>query len=412
MAIRTKRKANATGFEGWYSYYAGFPVEFATAILRRRRKGCGLVLDPWNGSGTTTTSAACLGIPSVGVDLNPVARVLALARLHREPPGEFSARITRALKGPSSPPKISEDDPLLSWFSPEVAARFRALQTKLFSESENGRAKLSDPSVAFSTVYLIKAARRLLADRIGSNPTWLRLPNEPLNVTPKDLSRALAVCLKDAVTVLGEAPRLPTSPPSVSLLTADVKQLPLSDASVELILTSPPYCTRIDYAVATAFELSFLGVGRSGADFRSLRRKLMGTTCIRPAEGRSIPNSWPRAVRQIVEEIRDHPSYESSGYYFKNIWQYFSDADRSIAEINRVMKAGGVAYLVVQTSYYKNICIDLPRLYREIGHAHGLKSTKKSETAVPRSLADINTKARKHLKTRRYSESLIALEKS
>ena len=63
------------------------------------------------------------------------------------------------------------------------------------------------------------------------------------------------------------------------LQVASSEKLPLAEASVDIVLASPPYCTRIDYAVATSVELSLLGFVRD-AGFRDLRRGLIGTTTV------------------------------------------------------------------------------------------------------------------------------------
>jgi hypothetical protein len=41
----------------------------------------------------------------------------------------------------------------------------------------------------------------------------------------------------------------------------DCWSLPLDAESVDLVITSPPHCARIDYAVKTKFELAVMGVG-------------------------------------------------------------------------------------------------------------------------------------------------------
>jgi hypothetical protein len=57
---------------------------------------------------------------------------------------------------------------------------------------------------------------------------------------------------------------------------ASSESLPIGDKSVDFILTSPPYCTRIDYAVATMPELALIGY-KLNSDFKSLRKQLIGT---------------------------------------------------------------------------------------------------------------------------------------
>jgi DNA modification methylase len=82
-----RNKRLQTGWEGFFPYYAGYPELFARELLKSARLPHGaVVLDPWNGSGTTTYIATSLGLDSIGIDLNPVMIIVARARLL--PPSE------------------------------------------------------------------------------------------------------------------------------------------------------------------------------------------------------------------------------------------------------------------------------------------------------------------------------------
>jgi hypothetical protein len=62
-------------------YYTMFPLEFPLGVLARRGRPNQWVLDPFCGRGTTTFAARLLGLPSVGLDSNPLAAALAAAKV-------------------------------------------------------------------------------------------------------------------------------------------------------------------------------------------------------------------------------------------------------------------------------------------------------------------------------------------
>ena len=64
-------------------YYTMFPLAFPFGVLSRRSQPRQWVLDPFCGRGTTTFAARLLGLPSVGLDSNPLAAALAAAKLRR-----------------------------------------------------------------------------------------------------------------------------------------------------------------------------------------------------------------------------------------------------------------------------------------------------------------------------------------
>lgn len=74
-------------------YYTMFPLTFPLRVLRSANPGA-WVLDPFCGRGSTNFAARLLGLPSLGVDANPVAVAIARAKVIQTTPG----RVTRACR--------------------------------------------------------------------------------------------------------------------------------------------------------------------------------------------------------------------------------------------------------------------------------------------------------------------------
>lgn len=128
-----KRSArNLTGRDVWFPYYAGFSRTFATSLIRSAQiREDGWVLDPWNGSGTTTSSAFSLPCSSIGIDLNPVMAIAAKARIlcRREKGSLNPLLVDILLKADSKKNKeLSKDDALVTWFEPTAAAVVRNIE--------------------------------------------------------------------------------------------------------------------------------------------------------------------------------------------------------------------------------------------------------------------------------------------
>lgn len=397
-----------------YPYYAGFSQGFArTALAPVPRDG--LVLDPWNGSGTTTLAAAREGLAAVGSDLNPFALMVSTAKLIDEGTARDVLDRCRRLREPRSSTDDVRGDALSLWFSADVVRAFRAIERACADVADKvtatrpAGASSASTAEAMLIVALVRAARPLAVPATLSNPTWAR-PRRKKRGTAADLFARFQDQLTSLRAVCADF--LSAPPTAIRLLAADARLLPLPSASVDAVVTSPPYCTRIDYAVTTSFELAALSGGTWGKDdFRHLREQLMGTTVVRRDDATDIRAHWPGAVQALLAEIHAHRSHGSRRYYYRNLRQYFDDADRSFAEIARVLKNRGTCIVVAQTSFYKEIEIDLPRLLADVAREHGLAGSIIASSAVWPVMANLNSGAKKHLKRRSYNEAVLRLEK-
>jgi len=346
----------------WYKFYPGFSESFAESVLSSAGLDEGAwVLDPWNGGGTTTSAAASLGLNACGYDLNPVMIIVAKARCLD--PAEYpSLRPLTVDLGRKAKKlfKVSPDDPLLTWLVPRSAAAIRgieaAIQTLLVDDREylSVKARGTDAVsglAAFFYVALFRALGSVFSHFRTSNPTWLKRPGSP-NARLRPGADYLRRIFKSEIakmlpktTVIREIPRAERV-----LKVASSESLPLKTSSVDFVLASPPYCTRIDYAVATSAELSLLGFGY-GSGFAELRRGLIGNTTV-PEKAPPTSAAWGETCLGFLGDLREHGSKASATYYYKNHLQYFRSLSASVAEISRVLRRGGGCVLVVQDSYY------------------------------------------------------------
>jgi DNA modification methylase len=395
--LTPKRLKSDAGIDALYPYYAGFSTRFAVQTLRdlALRKGA-VVLDPWNGSGTTTTAAASLGFHAVGVDLNPFAGVIASAKLARRGTSDrfcdIAGKLSGKVAGDDWP--TDDDDPLHEWLP--------ASSTRYVRELVRAIGLNTKKPARTGSVLAIALARALrpLATAPTKNPTW----NVPSGrkLTPGRITAGFREQLRSVTDSLRSG-----RTGQASILTGDARDLAVEDGTVDAVLTSPPYLTRIDYATKTNFELALLGMNLDD----TLRAGLMGTTALRPKARIAIPRRWPVQLKAALSRVRHHPSHRSEEYYFRNILQYFDDAAAALGEIYRVLVKGGAALLVLQDSYYKELHVDLPQLFVALGQELGFRGEILRREPVGRVMTSVNTASRTYLPQRTYTESVVRLTK-
>jgi DNA methylase len=285
-----------SGWEAFFPYYAGYPESFARQILEGSglRQGA-IVLDPWNGSGTTTFAAAQLGFKAVGLDLNPVMVIISRARTL--PFSEIDALEPLAkaiLSGARKNGKCIPSDPLLSWFTGDTALAIRSIERSICKKlvgaltlSPDGidLSRISSIAAAFY-VALFAVARELTRPFQSSNPTWLKRPSDVESlvetsrnsIEEKFNERVASMAAVLSTPLTRKAAELP-----IEIRLADSTSPNLHRGSVDAVLTSPPYCTRIDYTAATRVELAVIS-SLVFTDTVRLGRSMIGSTRVPEAK--------------------------------------------------------------------------------------------------------------------------------
>lgn len=423
-----RNKRLQTGWEGFFPYYAGFPEQFVSNILRSAKLDAdAVVLDPWNGSGTTTYAASQLGLKSIGIDLNPVMIIVARARLL--PPSEadhlrpLAAAILSHLR--SSTVAINDDDPLLSWFQPAAARFVRSIEQNIRRTLVGGMTKSPDGihldkiSGTAATLYvaLFAACRRLALSLRSSNPTWIKLPktdDERLDPTVYAIAHQFAANVRGMSEALAakqlseDAAGDEFTAGTSTIQLADTTKMVLGASSVDFVLTSPPYCTRIDYTAATRVELAVLAPLLKVKP-RELGGRMIGSVQV-PKAAIEIDKSWGRTCATFLDALKVHPSKASAGYYYKTHLDYFDKLSRSLGRIATALKPGGRAVFVVQDSYYKDIHNDLPQILKEIGTRTGLTFSNRKDFHL-RSMSDINPGRKTYERPSGATEAVVCFTK-
>lgn len=380
----------------WFPYYAGYSVDFVEHVLSQVSGLKGKqVLDPWNGAGTTSIVARHLGAQAWGFDLNPAMTLVAKSRLlSRNVLASVVPLAFDVLAGIQFD-RTSPSDPLCEWFSPTSAVAVRGLERSVHrvlvrrpcSSTDGAWYDECSALAAFFYLALFRTGRSLLSPFRTTNPAWIRSPSHPsARVRPnfETIKKAFLAVVSELAASHNSLPETNPSTDRVTLRTANSASLPLPDGSIDVVVASPPYCTRLDYAVATKVELAVLGLGIE--DFLALRRQLMGTTSVSMHQA-PVQSEWGPTCQRLLEHIQKHPSKSSSGYYWRTHRQYFHGLFGSIAELSRVLVGAGECTLVVQDSYYKELRTDLAQITIEMADGLGLMMARRADFTVRRSMS-------------------------
>lgn len=317
--------------------------------------------------------------------------------------------------------ELQPNDPILRYFSQKTAEEIRAFlddipfPASMAVEEVDGvldnaipdHSLIVHPVYAFCKSVLFVTLRTFANKLRGSNPTWLTEPDEQSTIETQEFRTML---LATAESMLADvAAHYPSNKPAApyAVMVCDTRKIPLFDSSIDRVITSPPYLTRIDYAVSTSFELSLFG---ADSLVKHVRHSTMGAPVI-TTQKLGQEERWGNLVNDFLSGVASHPTKAAKSYYWKNLLQYFSDMDKALDEITRVLKPGGSGLIVVQSSYFKDVEAKLGEMYVEMAERKGLTSRIAFREEVRGHLAHVNTRSSIYKANKVYYEDFVYIEK-
>ena len=242
-----------------YPYRGKFHPQMVRALLNILGAQPGWrVLDPHVGSGTTALEASLLGIDCIGVDISPLCALLTRVKTRSvKAVAKIRARVQALLKLDTLDPHVasiaSDSNPIVADFV-EVA-RMTALSDEA-RRKRDGRARLRTNLLA-------------MLDSVEAHARALRT----FQIKP---GRVSAVC--------GDA--------------RDLRAAGIGDATIDAVVTSPPYSIALDYVKNDDHALEALGVSSD-----ALRREMTGVRGCGPKEKLALYNQDMQAMFREVARV-------------------------------------------------------------------------------------------------------------
>lgn len=248
------------------SYRACFKAQLPEFFVAGLTEPGDTVLDPFMGRGTTPLQAAVMGRCPVGNDVNPLSSLLVRPRLC---PPDVEAVEAALRRVPWETGEIDRED-LLTFYHPDTLRRLCALRRWLAREAPLGEA---EPDTATDWIRMV-ALNRLTGHSTGFLSGYTLPPNQAVSVeaqrrinarlglTPPERDVA-AVLMRKTRSLLkhGATP----SHPRGALMTGPASRMPgIPDASVELVVTSPPFLDVVQYADDNWLRCWFAGIDPAG----------------------------------------------------------------------------------------------------------------------------------------------------
>jgi hypothetical protein len=161
--------------------------------------------------------------------------------------------------------------------------------------------------------------------------------------------------------------------PATVVKLGDARRLEVGRASIDLVLTSPPYLNAIDYMRCSKFSLVWMG--HSVKELRAIRGASVGAEA---SSEQALEADWVKAlIRQLG--LRPSLSRRHNALLARYVW----DMGAAMAEVSRVLKGGGRAVYVVGDSTVRGTFIRNSSIIAAVAQEHGLTLRSRHSRTLP-----------------------------
>ncbi len=356
----------------WMKYKEGFSSQLVAELIRREDPRA--VLDPFAGICTTPLIAAGQGRQATGIEIMPVG-VLAESAIAEAAngllPGDFDKHASALLhavkaKGPASGFEFPHVRITEAAFSREAEMEIANARCFIQSVGDEGMRLLLDlacMSVLEEASYTRKDGQYLRWDRRADRS--LRSSVDLGHIPPfcDALERRLRVMRDD----LGDLKRQ-FGGGYPDLITGSCLELlkGIPDGEFDMVITSPPYANRYDYTRTYALELAWMGFDQDG--FSALRQRMLSATVENKTKREKLLEDYGTnrrvfdhaaqiydgqgAVQEVLYILRERKNELSNKNVLNLIEQYFFEMALVVAELGRIVRPGGVVFMVNDNVQY------------------------------------------------------------
>lgn len=269
------------------SYRACFKGQLPEFFIERLTQPGDRVYDPFMGRGTTPLQAALMGRSAVGNDINPLSTLLVRPRINPPSLVEIAARLKDIPSDTAAP--VEQD--LLAFYHPETLREITALREYLMNREIAGTLDPVDDWIR------MVAINRLTGHSSGFFSVYSLPPNQAVSVNaqlainkkrnqipPRRLVKD--IILKKSRSLLKDG-RPPEAVNSLFAASPAEHSPAIADASVDLVVTSPPFLDVVQYATDNWMRCWFAGIDTTAVQI-SMHRK---------------PEDWTAFVHKVFVEL-------------------------------------------------------------------------------------------------------------
>ena len=375
------RRSNAHQLH-WYpaKMFYRIPIDILDAL---ELPSGSTVVDPFCGSGTVLVESRLRGHTAIGFDINPLSALISKVKTTPLDGPTAATHLDAICRKAKTLRRVPTGSVLPQfWFrTPARNALYRLLHA-IDAQSLNPpyrnffratlssivrRCSLADPN--------IPPLVRLRADRIPvAGPRYKRAYERAMALTNDAIYTEFANVARQNIELVDCANSTVGLPPA-KVYRKSALATGLADHSVDLVVTSPPYCGAQKYVRTFKLEMALLGL--SQAEIAAVDHQTLGTERVTKATERK-PHHLSNNQKQTIQAVHECDTVRGTV-----LETYLAGLEVFAGELARIVRPSGTVFLTFGTSTFTGIEIDLADYFTTFSAREGFTTVARLQDQIP-----------------------------
>jgi DNA modification methylase len=358
---------------GIHKFPAKFFPELPRYLIDHYSKKGETVLDPMCGSGTVVLEAYLRIRAAVGIDIDPMARLITKVKttpidtsVLDDARDWLLGRLMQSQSDSRYCPEIPEFNYRENWFRDFVLHELGVIRDAIYQFRESSLA-VALPSHSASAVYdfFRVVFSSIIRDVSNADPHCTRTvirqklqrkiePGETIMTFRETLEQQLKGMQDFSIITKNLHLKEPVLPESNAASTG------LESESVDLAVTSPPYINAVDYPRTHQLEMYWLGLIEDGP-LSNMKRKYIGTETVYKEEYDELRTSGLDSLDPLLQRI-----YTKDPRRSYIVFKFFEDMKEQLMETCRVLRRGGHYCVVIGNNVIRGNVVESHKILTEI----------------------------------------------
>lgn len=360
-------------FQRWYRYKEGYSIELVEQLINKYNKNsCGVILDPFLGSGTTILGAKECNLKSIGYEVNPFSAFLAYVKTDKYSKKDLKEFYDKYNFIINDSKKLNKkyELPMLSFsnkvFSLEIEKYIMNIKARIDEYKEN-----------------IKVKNLLMVGWLSSIEKFSNYKKSGNGLKYRKTKNKIIFTIEQVYNYLNE--EYENIYKDIHISKNNNKSIVYNKSSLQMkenikngtisgIIFSPPYANCFDYTEIYKLELWFGGFVKDYEDMRKLRKMSLRSHLSSSLSENDDSTSDSVFLKYLLNKLSKKKVWDKKIPLMLN--NYFKDMFKIIKDSYDLLEQGGFCSIVVGNSAYGGIVFPTDLILADFAQNIGFKVDK------------------------------------